>query len=59
MGISFIKMSLLSQKDRQNAIKAIEFYMKHLDSQKDAEELVEYYSLLNWIKIDHSKYETF
>lgn len=52
-------MSLLSQKDRQNAIKAIEFYMKHLDSQKDAVELVEYYALLNWIKIDHSKYETF
>lgn len=50
-------MSLLSSKDRKNAIKAIEFYINHLDSREDAEEIVEYYALLNWIKIDHSKYE--
>ena len=48
-------MSLLSKQDHDLAIKAIEFYMNSLDSEKDAEELVHCHALLNWIKIQESK----
>jgi hypothetical protein len=66
-------MSLISQKDRQLAITAINHYVDFLSSeieyyeaegllddtdyQNHKSELPEVYALLNWIKIEYNKHE--
>jgi len=66
-------MSLISQKDRQLAITAINHYVDFISSeieyyesegllddtdyQNHKSELPEVYSLLNWIKIEYNRHE--
>jgi hypothetical protein len=66
-------MSLISQKDRQLAITAINHYLDFISSeieyyesegllddtdyQNHKSELPEVYSLLNWIKIEYNRHE--
>ena len=66
-------MSLISQRDRQVAITAINHYVDYLtseiefyekeemlddtDYQDHKSELSEVYALLNWIKLEYSKNE--
>ena len=66
-------MSLISQRDRQVAITAINHYVDYLtseiefyekeemlddtDYQDHKSELPEVYALLNWIKLEYYKYE--
>ena len=47
-------MSLVSQKDREMAIEALEFYINSM--KKDNQENIQSYNaLLNWIRLEHSK----
>lgn len=50
-------MSLISQKDRSMAIEAIEFYIASMKTYHtpNQEKITQYYTLLNWIKIEYSK----
>lgn len=50
-------MSLLSQKDREITIAALENYLMklRLESQFDDSKIIETNSLLNWIKLDYQK----
>ena len=50
-------MSLISQKDRQLAVEALDFY--HFNKQFDLseEKKMEINALINWIKLEHSKNE--
>ena len=52
-------MSLLSQKDREIAIAALENYVMKLRSESgfDDARVVESNALLNWIKIEYNKHE--
>lgn len=49
-------MSLLSQKDREMVIEALEFYInnKEQDKNKDTQP---YNALLNWIRLEYQKHE--
>jgi hypothetical protein len=49
------KMALLSEQDHKLVIKALGWYMNHLDSTEDAEEVAACHALLNWIKIQEQK----
>jgi hypothetical protein len=52
-------MSLLSQKDREIAIAALENYIMKLreESGFDDARVVESNALLNWIKIEYQKHQ--
>jgi len=52
-------MSLLSQQDRKMVEDALQFYILHLKSysKHDENRLNQYYTLLNWIKLEHFKHE--
>lgn len=52
-------MSLISQRDRQIAISALENYVMMLRSESvfDDIRVSEANALLNWIKIEYSKHE--
>ena len=52
-------MSLISQTDRDMTIEAIEFYILSLKSYHtpNQEKITQYYTLLNWIKLEKSKHE--
>jgi hypothetical protein len=45
-------MSLISQRDRELTIRALEYYSSWV---KDAQEKTEYQNLLNWVKLQHAK----
>jgi hypothetical protein len=47
-------MSLISQRDREVAIKALEHYSS---SVKDETDKMELNALLNWIKLEYNKNE--
>ena len=47
-------MSLLSQRDRELSIKALEYYSSFVTNETDKMELN---ALINWIKLEHSKNE--
>ena len=55
----FGTMSLLSQKDREIAITALENYLMKLreESGFDDARVVETNALLNWIKIEYQKHQ--
>ena len=50
-------MSLLSQKDRQNVIKALDFLLFSKGEDMSEMERTELNSLLNWIKLESNKNE--
>jgi len=47
-------MSLLSQKDRELAIRALEYYGSFMNQE---EERMELNALINWIKLEYQKNE--
>ena len=49
-------MSLLSQKDREMAIEALEFFINKT-KQDDNKDIQSYNALLNWIRLEHYKNE--
>jgi hypothetical protein len=51
-------MSLISQKDRQLAIEALECYRKVKNALNDEQQSVmELNALINWIKLEYYKHE--
>ena len=50
-------MSLLSQKDRQNVIKALDFLLFSKGEDMSEMERAELSALLNWVKLEYSKNE--
>ena len=50
-------MSLISQQDRELTIKALEHYTASFKDVMTESERAESNALLNWIKIEKSKYE--
>jgi hypothetical protein len=54
-------MSLLSQKDRDMVITALEYFILSLKTYKgevDESRIAEYHALVNWIKLEKFKNET-
>lgn len=47
-------MSLISQRDRELAIKALENYTSSVTNDSDKSELT---ALINWIKLEYFKHE--
>ena len=59
-GLSSIKlqMSLISQKDRQMVIEALEYYIYDMEKNNCNEAAIySYNTLLNWIRLEHFKNE--
>jgi hypothetical protein len=59
-GSEFYKtpMSLISQKDRQMVIEALEYYVQKLKDDNCTEaSITAYQTLLNWIELEHFKNE--
>jgi len=51
-------MSLISQKDREMAIEALEFYVEQLKKDNcTAASISSFQTLLNWIELEHFKHE--
>jgi hypothetical protein len=50
-------MSLISQKDRQTAIEAIDFYLFSKGIDMTEEKRAELNALLNWIKLEYFKHD--
>ena len=50
-------MSLISQKDRKNAIEALNFYLVNKGNDLHKEKASELNALLNWIKLEYAKEE--
>lgn len=50
-------MSLISQKDRELAIEALDFYLFSKKIDFTEEERMEVNALLNWIKLEHQKHQ--
>ena len=49
-------MSLLSQMDRQTAIEAFEFYIRHMkDIGCNQAAITHFQTLLNWIELEYYK----
>ena len=51
-------MSLISQRDREVAAEAIDFYIFSKGNDFTLEKRMELNALLNWIKLEHFKHET-
>ena len=59
-GLSSIKlqMSLISQKDREMVIEALEYYVQTLkDNNCTDASITAFQTLLNWIELEHFKHE--
>ena len=52
-----ITMSLISQKDRENAIEALNFYLFSKGQDMTESKRAEVNALLNWIRLEQFKYE--
>ncbi len=50
-------MSLISQKDRDLAIQALDFYLFNKKFDLPEEKIMEINALINWIKIEKNKNE--
>lgn len=50
-------MSLISQRDREVAMEAIDFYLFSKGADFTEEKRMELNALINWIKIEYSKNE--
>lgn len=48
-------MSLISQKDRELTIEALDFYIFNKKNDFTEEKRMELNALLNWIKLEHNK----
>jgi hypothetical protein len=48
-------MSLISQRDREVAVEALDFYLFNKKFDFTEEKRMEVNALLNWIKLEHSK----
>ena len=53
----FFIMSLLSQKDRKNVIRALDFLLFSKGEDMSEMERAELNALLNWIKLEYNKNE--
>ena len=53
-----LQMSLISQKDREMVIEALEYYVQKLkdDNCTDAS-ITAFQTLLNWVELEHFKHE--
>ena len=49
-------MSLISQKDRENVIESIDFYLFSKGNDFSEEKRAEFNALLNWIRLEHFKH---
>jgi len=50
-------MSLISQRDREVAIEALDFYLFNKKFDLNEEKKMEINALINWIKLEYSKNE--
>ncbi len=50
-------MSLISQRDRQVALEALDFYLFNKQFDFTEEKKMELNALINWIKLEYSKHE--
>jgi hypothetical protein len=50
-------MSLISQRDREVALEALDFYLFNKQFDFTEEKKMELNALINWIKLEHSKNE--
>jgi hypothetical protein len=51
-------MSLISQKDRQMVIEALEYYVYDMEKNNCNEAAIySYNTLLNWIRLEYFKYD--
>jgi hypothetical protein len=50
-------MSLISQRDREVALEALNFYLFNKKFDFTEEKIMELNALINWIKLEHSKNE--
>jgi hypothetical protein len=50
-------MSLISQKDRDLAIEALDFYLFNKSSDFSEEKRMEVNALINWIRLEYQKNE--
>lgn len=50
-------MSLISQKDRQNVIESLDFYLFNKGKDFSEEKRAEFNALINWIKLEYFKHE--
>jgi hypothetical protein len=50
-------MSLISQRDRQVALEALDFYLFNKQFDFTEEKKMELNALINWIKLEYSKNE--
>ena len=51
-------MSLISQKDREMAIEALEYYVQKLkDNNCTDASITAFQTLLNWVELEHFKHE--
>lgn len=51
-------MSLISQRDRQVALEALDFYLFNKQFDFTEEKKMELNALINWIKLEYSKNES-
>ena len=50
-------MSLISQRDREVALEALNFYLFNKKFDFTEEKIMELNALINWIKLEHSNNE--
>jgi hypothetical protein len=50
-------MSLISQRDREVAIEALDFYLFNKKFDLNEEKTMEINALINWIKLEYTKHE--
>lgn len=50
-------MSLISQKDRENVIESIDFYLFSKGQDFTEEKRAELNALLNWVRLEYFKHE--
>ncbi len=50
-------MSLISQRDREVALEALDFYLFNKQFDFTEEKKMELNALINWIKLEYSKHE--
>jgi hypothetical protein len=50
-------MSLISQRDREVAIEALDFYLFNKKFDFNEEKIMEINALINWIKLEYTKNE--
>jgi hypothetical protein len=50
-------MSLISQRDRENVIESIDFYLFSKGMDMSEEKRAEFNALVNWIKLEYYKNE--